>query len=78
MFSIQEFSSLACAVVLMVILSFVIKMSRGEMNRDARVSGTRGQPVIGLEARRQRAARNEENYSVPCNRRQAREHDERQ
>ena len=79
MLSIQEFSNLACAVLLMLILGFVIKMNRGLMNRNARVPENLGQPV---EARRRSVARNEENckynYSVPCNRKKAREHDERQ
>ena len=79
MLSIQEFSNLAFAVLLMVILGFVIKMKRGLMNRNARVPENLGQPV---EARRQSAVRNEENYkynySVPCNRKKARENDERQ
>ena len=79
MLSIQEFSSLACAVFLMLILGFVIKMNRGLMNRNARVLENLGQPV---EARRRSVVRNEEtykyNYSVPYNRKKAREHDERQ
>ena len=78
MLSIQEFSSLACAVFLMLILGFMIKMKRGLMNRDARMPENLGQPV---EARRRSVVRNEENYkynySVPCNRKKAREHDER-
>ena len=81
MLSIQEFSNLVCAVFLMslLILGFMIKMNRGLMNRNARVPENLGQPV---EARRRSVARNEEtykyNYSVPCNRKKAREHDERQ
>ena len=79
MLSIQEVFNLACAVLLMVILGFVIKMNRGLMNRNSRVPENLGQPV---EARRQSVVRKEENYkynySVPCNRKKAREHDERQ
>ena len=67
MLSIQEFSSLTCAVFLMLILGFVIKIKRGLMNRDARMPENLGQPV---EPTRRSAVRNEENYkynySVPC------------
>ena len=37
MLSIQEFSSLACAVLLMVILGFVIKINKSLLSRDARL-----------------------------------------
>ena len=76
MLSIQEFSSLACAVLLMVILGFVIKINKSLLSRDARLP----EPICRSE--KAKCLRNEENYkynySFPCNCRQAREHDERQ
>ena len=81
MLTIQEFSSLFCVTALLMILYFLIKMNRADLQREPVENNERRVPAVRrpelTRNRDRREGRENENGSVPLNKKYPTEHDER-